>query len=89
MGSPDRNDRDLQLVRLKFDLIFTPNITWSNFVQYDNRSDSAGLNSRFRYILRDGREFFIVLNQGVVTNDNDLEFTRTETLIKGVWTFTF
>ena len=88
-GSPDRNDRDLQLVRLKFDLIFTPNIVWSNFVQYDNRSDSAGLNSRFRYILRDGREFFLVLNQGVVTNDNDLEFTRTETLIKGVWTFTF
>ena len=88
-GSPDRNDRDLQLVRLKFDFIFTPNIVWSNFVQYDNRSDSAGLNSRFRYILRDGREFFLVLNQGVVTNDNDLEFTRTETLIKGVWTFTF
>ena len=62
---------------------------WSNFIQYDNRSDSAGLNSRFRYIIQDGREFFLVFNQGVDTSTNDLDRTRTETLVKGVWTFTF
>lgn len=85
----DRNDRDTQLVRLRFDLLFTPDVVWSNFVQYDNRSDQAGLNSRFRYIWRDGREFFVVFNQGIDTSTNDLDRTRTETLVKGVWTFTF
>ena len=88
-GSPDRNDRDTQLLRMKIDFLFTPNVIWSNFIQYDNRSDSAGLNSRFRYILQDGREFFLVFNQGVDTSTNDLDRTRTETLVKGVWTFTF
>ena len=86
---PDRNDRDTQLVRMRVDVMFTPDVVWSSFVQYDNRSDRAGLNSRFRYILRDGREFFVVVNQGVTTRDDDLEFTRTETLVKGVWTLTF
>ena len=88
-GTPDRNDRDTQLVRMRVDVMFTPDVVWSSFVQYDNRSDRAGLNSRFRYILRDGREFFLVVNQGVTTSDDDLEFTRTETLVKGVWTLTF
>ena len=77
-GDPDRNDRDTQLVRLKFDLLFTPNIVWSNFIQYDNRSDNAGINSRFRYILRDGREFFIVVNQNVDTDENRANLTRSE-----------
>lgn len=89
IGSPDRNDRDTQLVRLKFDLLFTPNIVWSNFIQYDNVSDQAGLNSRFRYILRDGREFFVVFNQGADTDENEVKRTRTEALVKAVWTFTF
>lgn len=94
-----RKDRDIQLIRLKFDLLFSPNIIWSNFIQYDNVSDQAGLNSRFRFILRDGREFFIVFNQGLTTdkidnsgvrtNRNNLERKRTEVLFKGVWTLTF
>ena len=88
-GDPDRNDRELQLVRLKFDLLFTPNIVWSNFIQYDNRSDNAGINSRFRYILRDGREFFIVVNQNVDTDENRANLSRSELLVKGIWTLTF
>lgn len=89
IGSTRRSDRDTQLIRFKVDVNFTPNIVWSNFVQYDNVSDQAGLNSRLRYILRDGREFFLVVNQGARTDDDEVEFTRTETVIKGVWTLTF
>ncbi len=84
-----RSDRDTQLVRFKFDVNFTPNIVWSNFIQYDNVSDAPGLNSRFRYILRDGREFFLVVNQSAAVDDDEIEFTRTETIVKAVWTLTF
>ncbi|MCP4907215.1 MAG: carbohydrate binding family 9 domain-containing protein [bacterium] len=88
-GSTGRNDRDTQLLRLKMDLLFTPNLAWSNFVQYDNRSDSAGINSRLRYIIEDGREFFVVFNQGIDTSTDDLDRTRAEAIIKAVWTLTF
>jgi len=88
-GDPDRNDRDTQLVRIKADILFSPNVVWSNFIQYDNRSDSAGVNSRFRYILRDGREFFVVVNQNVDTGNDRPNLARSEFLVKGVWTLTF
>ncbi len=41
---------------------FTPFITLSNYVQYDTVSRNIGLQSRLRWILRPGNEFFIVLN---------------------------
>ena len=88
-ADPDRNDRDTQLVRVKADILFSPNVVWSNFVQYDNRSDSAGVNSRFRYILRDGREFFVVVNQNIDTGRDRANLARSEFLVKGVWTLTF
>ena len=47
-----------------------------------------GINSRLRWIIEDGREFFIVLNQGFDTRD-DVKATRTEPLVKLQWTFHF
>ena len=88
-GDPDRNDRDTQLVRLEVDVLFTPDLVLSNFIQYDNRSDNVGVNSRFRYILRDGREFFIVANQNVDIGNDRPNLARSEFLVKDVWTFTF
>jgi hypothetical protein len=69
-SDPDRNDRDTQLDHLKVDVPFTPDAVWSIFIQYDNRSDKVGVNSRFRYILRGGREFFFVVNQNVDTGND-------------------
>jgi len=84
-----RNDRETQLVRLRATLQFSPDISWSTFAQYDNVSDSAGVNSRLRWIVRDGREFFVVFNQALDTSNDDVRATRSEALVKAVWTFTF
>ncbi|MAG32971.1 MAG: hypothetical protein CL908_19005 [Deltaproteobacteria bacterium] len=90
-GIDGREDRDTQLVRLRTTLNFTANISWSTFVQYDNVSDFAGVNSRLRWIVQDGREFFVVLNQAFDTSDDNdrIEALRTEVLVKAIWTFTF
>jgi len=89
-GSPTpRNDRDTQLVRFRTTVQFTPDISWSTFAQYDNVSDSAGVNSRLRWIVRDGREFFVVFNQALDTSTDDVRRERTEALVKAIWTFTF
>lgn len=65
------NDIDLEggsfvvnTVRTKADFLFSPFLTWSNFVQWDDVSDGLGLNSRVRYIIEPGRDLFFVLNQG-------------------------
>jgi hypothetical protein len=59
----ERNDISLvqgsfytQLVTLRGDYNFTPNVSWANLLQYDNESRIAGAQSRFRWILRPGNE---------------------------------
>jgi hypothetical protein len=84
---PDGDDL-IHLLSTELSLQFTPNISWITLVQYDNVSDSIGINSRFRWIVEDGREFFVVLNQGLDTSDG-LEAGRTEPLVKLQWTFRF
>lgn len=41
---------------------FTPDIRLATLVQRDNVSDNLGLQSRFRWIITDGRELFLVVN---------------------------
>ncbi len=86
------NDRDrdvrIHIARGRFDIFFTPDISILTLVQYDTDSDLLGLNSRLRWIIEDGREFFIVVNQGVDAA-GDLRATRTELIAKLQWTFRF
>jgi hypothetical protein len=48
----------------RVDYNFTPNVSWANLVQYDNESRIAGVQSRFRWILKPGNDLFVVLNRG-------------------------
>jgi len=84
---PDGNEV-IHLLRASLSLLFTPNISWVTLVQYDNVSDSIAINSRFRWIIEDGREFFLVLNQGLDTSDG-VQAGRTAPLAKLKWTFRF
>ena len=63
---------------------------WSllNFIQYDNVSDLAGLNSRIRWIIEPGRDFFAVVNQGLII-DHGIESASTEISLKIGWNFRF
>ncbi|MEQ8844134.1 MAG: DUF5916 domain-containing protein [Phycisphaerales bacterium] len=55
--------------RLRLNISFSPDVSWNNFVQYDNVSDSIGVNSRLRWIVSPGQEVFLVLNQSVNVDD--------------------
>jgi hypothetical protein len=46
----------------KLDYSFTPLIGLSSLVQYDSDSQNIGVQSRLRWILKPGNEFFIVVN---------------------------
>jgi len=55
---------DVRLASFRLNIAFTPDLTWSTVVQYDNQSNDAGLNSRIRWTYRPGSDVFFVVNQG-------------------------
>ncbi len=42
----------------------SPNVTWSNLVQYDSDSRILGFQSRFRWIVKPGSDLFLVVGRG-------------------------
>jgi hypothetical protein len=67
----ERNDVTLpqgrfytEILTIRADYNFTPNVSWANLTQYDNESRIAGWQSRFRWILRPGNDLFLVVNRG-------------------------
>jgi hypothetical protein len=48
----------------RLNLGLSPDLTWSNLVQYDNESRTLGAQSRMHWTLRPGRDVFLVFNRG-------------------------
>jgi hypothetical protein len=53
------------------------------------RVPRVGINSRLRWIIVPGREFFLVLNQDLLTEGGVVTRGRTEPVIKLGWTFRY
>lgn len=51
-----------RLIQLEANLAFDVHWSWVNRLQYDNESQSVGLNSRLRWNQRAGRDLYVVLN---------------------------
>jgi hypothetical protein len=93
----DRNDIALregrfhtQVVTVRADYNFTPNVSWQNLQQYDNESRLLSFQSRFRWILRPGNDVFFVVNRGwVKTFDDRFESTFDRASSKLQYTFRF
>lgn len=78
-----------RLARGRVNIFFTPDISWLSFVQFDNISDTLGINSRFRWILEPGNEIFLVINQTFDVIDSRPHSAVTEFTSKIGWTFRF
>lgn len=50
------------IYQMNANILFSPDITLYNFVQYDNASKSAGWQSRFQWILKPGNEIILAWN---------------------------
>lgn len=68
---------------------FTPEISWSNRIQYDNVSEGIGINSRLRWIPTAGQEGFLVLNWGMVDPDKDNDFASINGDLSLKFNYTF
>ncbi len=50
------------IYRMNLNVLFSPDITLYSFIQYDSESGKMGWQSRFQWILKPGKEIFLVWN---------------------------
>lgn len=81
-----------RLWQLKGAYSWNPNLSLSSFIQYDTESQNVGVNTRLRWTIRPGNDFFVVWNRGwqrVIRDPHDLNLVPNseEVVIKLRWTF--
>jgi len=92
------NDIDLpggsfrtRLITTGFDVVFSSTLSWVNLIQYDNVSETMGINMRLHWIPQDGREMFFVVNHTLEDFDRDDRFDSlaSDITLKAGYTFRF
>ena len=58
----------------RVDYSASPRLSVSTLVQYDNRSRNLGWQTRLRWTLQPGSDFFFAFNQGWIHEEDDLRF---------------
>ena len=80
---------ETRLVAAGIDFTFTPTLSWVNLIQYDNVTETAGINMRFHWIPEAGREVFFVINHNVEDHDRDNRFRSTASDMTAKVNYTF
>ena len=75
--------------RIRVQINFTTDISWETFAQYDNVSDQIAAQSRFRWIIEEGRDLFLVVGQDFDASPGDFRVGETELVAKLRWTLRF
>lgn len=80
-----------RLVSWRNDIVFSSTLSWVTLFQYDNVSETIGINSRIHWIPQAGREAFIVLNHGLedLDRDNSFHSANGNLTLKLSYTFRF
>jgi hypothetical protein len=80
-----------KIVSTRLDFIFSNTVSWVNLVQYDNISETIGINSRLHWVPQAGRNIYLVLNHNYAErlSDNRYHSTTTDLTLKADYTFRF
>jgi len=78
-----------RLLTAGFDYIFSNTLSWVNLVQYDNISETMGINMRLNWIPEAGQEFFFVINHNMEDFDRDNRFHTAVSTVTAKLSYTF
>jgi len=80
-----------RLFRLNLDAVFSRTLSWVNLIQYDNVTETVGINSRLHWAPETGRDVYLVLNHNLQDLDGDDNFhsSGSDAVIKINYTFRF
>ena len=75
---------------LEFDLniAFNSNLSLTSRIEYDNVRDQATFTNRLRWNLQSGQDLFVVFNQGLVDENETLNFSAETTAAAFKFTYT-
>lgn len=82
-------DFNVRLISVDANVTFNTRWSWSNYLQYDNVSESVGFNSRLNWVPTPGQQGYLVLNYGAQDRDKDNNFTSTTSDLSLKFTYTF
>jgi hypothetical protein len=77
------------IVTSRIDYSASPRLSFSSLIQYDNRSRDLGWQSRLRWTLQPGSDFFFVFNQGWIHDEGELRFRAQDSKVSGKLEYTF
>lgn len=82
---------ETRLVSAGIDYVFSSTLSWVNLIQYDNVSETVGVNMRLHWIPEAGRELYFVINHGLqdLDFDNDFRSQAADVTLKYTHTFRF
>ncbi len=75
--------------RLNANILFSPDVTLYNYVQYDNLSERLGWQSRFYWILKPGNEIIMVWNSSITDPFDRFVLTESTARFKVNYNFRF
>ncbi|HEY5471360.1 MAG TPA: DUF5916 domain-containing protein [Bacteroidales bacterium] len=55
-----------QIYRINLNFLFSPNLSWYNFAQYENQTGKIGWQSRLQWIIKPGKEIFLTFNSPII-----------------------
>jgi hypothetical protein len=86
-----QGDFTTRLISTGLDVVFSSTLSWVNLIQYDNVSETVGINSRLHWIPEAGREMYFVINHNLQDFDRDNRFHSefSDATLKFSYTFRF
>jgi len=84
-----QGDFIVRLVSANVNYAFDSKWSWVNLIQYDNFSDSVGINSRLRWNPQAGEDLFVVINYNFDTEGTFSRLSREKSEIALKYTKTF
>jgi hypothetical protein len=85
-------DFTARIVTSNVNFAASPRLSFSNLIQYDNRSENLGWQSRIRWTLRPGNDLFFAFNQGWVREEGDndsLRFRAQDSKVSAKFQYSF
>jgi len=78
-----------QIYRLNLNFLFSPNLSWYNFAQYENQTETIGWQSRLQWIIKPGKEIFLTFNSPLIDPLERFKAEAYEARIKAKYTIRF
>ena len=80
-----------RIISANFDIVFSSTLSLVNLIQYDNVSETLGINMRLHWVPEAGRDLYFVINHSLEDFDRDDTFRSkfSDATVKVNYTFRF